>query len=230
MYHPLAMRKIFERQWIHAVMLVVMLAGLWLISRGCSCFHRGEAWGIGTYTWFWTAVAVPIAHQIVVWFCWRTELHRGLMSRVFGRHAFALYAVIFTVLFVGRLVVIIPLAEASRATLAVNPALLKTFAVIIFLPAAYLFYSVARFFGVKRAYGADHFDPTYRTMPLVREGIFRFTSNGMYTFGLLVLYIPGLWMASGPALLAALFNHTYIWVHYVTVELPDMRRIYGVSP
>ena len=230
MYHPLAMREIFERQWIHGVMLVVMLAALWLMSRGCSCLHRGAFWGIDTYTWFWIAVAVPIAHQIVVWFCWRTELHRGLMSRVFGRHAFAVYAVIFTLLFVGRLVAIIGLAEASRATLAVDPAILKTLAVIIGFPAAYLFYSVARYFGVKRAYGADHFDAAYRTMPLVREGIFRFTSNGMYIFGLLVLYIPGLWMASGPALLAALFNHAYIWVHYFTVELPDMRRIYGVGP
>ena len=31
-------------------------------------------------------------------------------------------------------------------------------------------------------------------------------------------------------MLAALFNHTYIWVHYYTVELPYIRRIYGVRP
>jgi hypothetical protein len=225
-----SMAAIFERQWIHAVALVVMLVALWLISRGCSCFHRGELWGIGTWTWFWIAVAVPIAHQIVVWFCWRTELHRGLMSRVFGRHGFTIYAVMFTVLFVGRLLVIIALAEASRNTLPVNHTLLKTLAVVIAIPAVYLFYSVARYFGIKRAFGADHFDETYRTMPLVRDGIFRFTSNGMYTFGLLVVYIPALWSASRPALIAALFNHAYIWVHYFSTELPDMRRIYGSDP
>ena len=236
MYHSLTMKEqgslgaIFERQWAHALVLATMLAALWFISRGCSCFHRGEFWGIGTWSWFWIAVAVPIAHQVFVWFCWRTELHRSLISRVFGRHGFTIYAVIFTVLFVGRLVVIIALAEASRNTLPVNHILLKSLAVIISIPAAYLFYSVARYFGLKRAYGADHFDATYRTMPLVREGIFRFTSNGMYIFGLLVLYIPAFWSASRPALIAAIFNHLYIWVHYLTVELPDMRRIYGSNP
>ena len=30
-------------------------------------------------------------------------------------------------------------------------------------------------------------------------------------------------------LLAALFHHAYIWVHYVCTELPDMRRVYGVA-
>jgi hypothetical protein len=51
----------------------------------------------------------------------------------------------------------------------------------------------------------------------------------MYTFGLMVLYIPALWYASRPALVAAVFGHLYIWVHYFTTELPDMRRIYGTS-
>ncbi len=158
-YHPLTMKEqgsvaaIFERQWIHAVMLVVMVAALWLISRTCPCFHRGELWGIGTWTWFWIAVGVPIAHQVFVWFCWRTELHRDLISRVFGPSGFSIYAAIFTVLIVGRMVVVIALAEASRGTLAVNPTLLETLAVIISIPAAYLLYSVARYFGFKRAYG-----------------------------------------------------------------------------
>ena len=152
----------------------------------------------------------------------RTESPARRAMRRFAKHRPAM---------VGSLVlVIIALAEASRNTLPVNHTLLKSLAIMIAIPAAYLFYSVARYFGVKRAYGADHFDATYRTMPLVREGIFRFTSNGMYFFGLLVLYIPALWSASRPALIAALFNHLYIWVHYLTVELPDMRRIYGSGP
>ncbi len=218
---------IFERQWIHAVVLVVMVVALWLVSRACPCFHRGELWGISTWSWFWVAVAVPIAHQVFVWFCWRTELHRGLISRVFGRHGFLIYAVIFTVLIVGRLVVITALAVASRDTLPLNHLVLRSLAAVILIPVACLGYSVARYFSFKRAYGADHFDPAYRSLPLVREGIFRYTSNGMYIFGLMVLYIPALWYASRPALIAAIFNHAYIWVHYLTVERPDMRRIYG---
>jgi hypothetical protein len=61
----------------------------------------------------------------------------------------------------------------------------------------------------------------------VREGIFRFNANGMYTFGMMVLYIPALWYASRPALVSAVFAHIYIWVHYFTTERPDIRRIYG---
>ena len=73
----------------------------------------------------------------------------------------------------------------------------------------------------------EYFDVAYRSLPLVRKGIFRYTRNGMYTFGFLITWIPGLWFVSSAALLAALFNHVYIWVHYFCTELPDMRRIYG---
>jgi hypothetical protein len=224
-----SMAAIFERQWLHALALAVMLPVLWLISMNCGCFHRGELWGISTWNWFWISVEIPIAHQIFVWFCWRSELHRGLLSRGFGRFGFSLYASIFTVFLVGRLAVISALSLASRDTLIANTLVLKILAVVIAVPVVYLTYSVARYFGVLRAYGADHFDPSYRSKPIVREGIFRFSSNGMYSFGLMVLYVPALWYASRPALVAAVFGHVYIWVHYFTTELPDMRRIYGTS-
>ena len=100
-------------------------------------------------------------------------------------------------------------------------------AVTVAVPTVYLFYSVGRYFGFRRAFGIDHFDPAYRSMPMVRQGIFRYTSNGMYTFGFLILWIPALWFASSAALAVAAFSHLYIWVHYGCTELPDMRRIYG---
>jgi hypothetical protein len=220
---------IFERQWLHALAIFVAIPTLWLMSRGCVCFHRGELLGISTWNWFWISIEVPIIHQIYVWFCWRTELHRGLMTRLFGSAAFAVYAVPFTIFLVGRLVVITALAISSRDTIPANPLLLKIAAVVVALPVAYLAYSVARYFGVLRAYGADHFDESYRSKSLVRKGIFRFTSNGMYTFGLAALYLPALWYASRPAMVAAVFGHIFIWVHYFTTELPDMRRIYGAQ-
>jgi hypothetical protein len=220
------MGAIFERQWIHAVALALMLPALWLISARCGCFHRGELWGMSTWTWFWISVEISIAHQLLVWFCWRTELHRGLIRRVFGPYGFVLYAVIFTGFLVGRLVAVTALAIASRDTLPLQPAALQFLAVAIAIPVVYLMYSVVRYFGILRAYGADHFDQSYRSRPLVRRGIFRLTANGMYTFGMLVLYIPALWFASRPALVAAVFAHLYIWVHYFTTEMPDMRRIY----
>jgi hypothetical protein len=224
-----SMAAIFERQWLHALALAVMLPTLWLISMNCGCFHRGELWGVSTWNWFWISVEIPIAHQVFVWFCWRTELHRGMISRVFGRFGFAIYGAIFSFFLAARPVSVIALSIASRNTLPVNHLALKWVAVIIAVPVAYLAYSVARYFGVLRAYGADHFDESFRSKPPVREGIFRFTSNGMYTFGLMVLYIPALWYASRPALVAAVFGHLYIWIHYFTTELPDMRRIYRTA-
>jgi hypothetical protein len=78
-----------------------------------------------------------------------------------------------------------------------------------------------------RLFGADHFDPSVRALPFVRGDIFRFTSNGMYVFGFLLLWVPGLWWASAGVLSAALFNHPYIWVHDFATERPDIARIYG---
>jgi len=222
-----SMAAIFERQWLHALALAVGLPVLWLVSMNCGCFHRGELWGISTWNWFWISVEIPIAHQIFVWFSWRSELHRNLISRIFGRLGFSAYAAVFTFFLVARLVSVTALSVASRETLPVNPFALKLTAVVIGFPVAYLMYSVARYFTITRAYGADHFVDAYRAKPLIREGIFRFTSNGMYTFGLMVLYLPALWYASRPALVAAVFGHLYIWVHYFATELPDLRRIYG---
>jgi hypothetical protein len=52
----------------------------------------------------------------------------------------------------------------------------------------------------------------------------------MYIFGFFILWVPGLWFASVAALSVALFNHLYIWVHYFSTELPDIRRIYAEVP
>jgi hypothetical protein len=54
--------------------------------------------------------------------------------------------------------------------------------------------------------------------------------NGMYVVGLMVLYLPGLLLLSKAAIVAALFNHVYIWVHYYCTERPDMLEIYGDTP
>jgi hypothetical protein len=216
-----------EQQWLHALALMALLVGAWFVARSCPCFHRGEFWGISTWTWFWIAVEVPILHQVFVVLFWRAQLHTDLVPRLFGGYGFEVYATLFTILILARPVVITILALSSEGSLVGNPNLFKVLAVTAAIPVVFLFYSVARFFGFKRAYGIDHFDPSYRSQPLVRQGIFRFTANAVYIFGFLLLYIPGLWLASRPAILAALFNHLYIWVHYFTVEKPDMRRICG---
>jgi hypothetical protein len=217
---------IFEKQGLHATFLAALLVGVALVSRLASV-RTGHLWGIGTPAWLWLAVAIPIVHQVFVWFCWRNKLYGSWPTRVFGNLAFPLYAAGFSILGIARVVVVFMLAIANRDALAVNPTALRIIAIVAAIPTVYLFYSTKRYFGFKRALGIDHFDPSYRSMAFVRKGIFRFTSNGMYTYGFLLLWIPALWYASPAALCVALFNHIYIWVHYYATELPDMKRIYG---
>ena len=66
-------------------------------------------------------------------------------------------------------------------------------------------------------------------MPLVTRGAFAWTPNAMYTFGFLGLWAIALFARSHAGLVAALFQHAYIWVHYVCTEQPDMARLYGES-
>ncbi len=87
-------------------------------------------------------------------------------------------------------------------------------------------FSVARYFGLSRAAGADHFEERYRTLPLVREGIFRWTGNGMYGVAFLGPWGLALLLGSTGALIAAAFGHAYIWLHYYATERPDMEFIY----
>ena len=189
--------------------------------------QAGSLWDVGTIIWLRLAVAIAIAHQVLVWFCWRTQLHWSLLTRLLGDTGFTVYAVLFSILGIARVAVVFILAIANRNTAPVDLAVLRILALLTAIPAVYLFYSVRRYFGFKRAFGADHFDPSYRAVPFVRKGIFRFTNNGMYTFGFFLLWVPGLWYGSIAALAVALFNHLYIWVHYYATELPDIKRIYG---
>ena len=217
---------LFERQGLHLLLLVALVAVVTILADQVGSW-MGQYLGLSTYTWFWLALAAAVAHQGWVWLCWRLELHAGLLSRVLGPAGFTLYGAGFALLAFTRFYMLVALAAANRHTVPVSETALDTLATILLAPIAYLFYSVERYFTIRRALGIDHFDPAYRTKPLERRGIFRFTRNGMYTFGLLAVWLPGLYEASKAALFAALFNHAYIWVHYLCTELPDMRRIYG---
>lgn len=174
------------------------------------------------------AILTPILHQFYVLFCWRLELFHKSLSRQFGKKAFPIFKVGFAILFVSRLLTIMTLSISNANTLKINTIAAYLVASTLFIPSAYLFYSVIKYFGVDRAFGIDHFHPEkYKSEPFVKKGIFRYTSNGMYIYGFLILYIPGLLFLSKAALLVALFNHIYIWVHYYYTELPDIQVIYS---
>jgi len=208
-------------------MLLVLLTGIYFYVDTDTALLEGALFGISTSTWFLLAILSPIIHQIYVLICWRLELFYNSISKVFGDNGFKLYKIGFAILFVSRLLTIIFLAISSAHTLNINQVFAYLLAGILFIPAAYLFYSVKKYFGMDRAFGIDHFDPeAFKNEPFVKKGIFKYTSNGMYIFGFFILWIPGLLLFSKAALLVALFNHIYIWVHYYFTELPDMKTIY----
>lgn len=221
-----ALQLIFEKQWLHVLLLAALLSGMVLVT-GLEDVRAGQVGGIATSFWIWLAIGLAISHQVFVWFCWRVQLHAAWLTRMFGDSGFQMYAIGFSVLGILRVIAVFIVAISNRDTLPGNAIMLKILAVILLVPAVYLFYSVKRYFGFRRAFGIDHFDESHRNMPFERRGIFRFTRNGMYIYGFLLLWVPALWWASVAALSVAAFNHIYIWVHYFSTERPDMKRIYG---
>jgi hypothetical protein len=218
----------FEKQGQHYFLLIVLLLGITFLGLGEVL--SGQLWGIGTQTWLWIAVATPVLHQIVVALLWRAELYHHKMTDWFGDRAFFIFKFIFTLLFVGRPVTLILLGISNANTLDLSPVIACSIAVILFIPFAYTMYSVVHYFGIDRAYGEDHFKPTeYKDKPFVKRGMFEYTSNAMYKFGFLGLWVIAFAFLSKAALLVAAFNHLYIWVHYYFTELPDIEYIYDAQ-
>ena len=222
-----AQRSLFyQGQGLHLACLAVLLVACWLASR-LPGFDAGSFLGLSTATWAFLAIADAIFHQVYVWLCWRLELNGQTLTRRLGDRAFPLYKAGFAVLIILRPLLAFALGWSNRGTLPIDPWLGALIALILLLPPLYLLYSIKRYFGFDRAFGIDHFDPSYRDAPLVRQGIFAWTPNAMYVFGFLLLWVPAFLFQSTAALVVAAFSHLYIWVHYHATERPDMRRIYG---
>ena len=219
--------KIFKYQVWHFLILLILLIGVYFCISMDNTLLNGELLGISSSIWLLLAILSPIVHQVYVVVCWRLELHYDSFSKTFGTYGFKVFKLGFGILIFSRLLTILFLAISNSYTLKINIYLACTLALILMIPSVYLFYSVKKYFGIDRAFGLDHFKPEeFKNKSFVKKGIFRYTSNGMYIYGFLILYIPGLILLSKAALLAALFNHLYIWVHYYFTELPDIKLIY----
>ena len=219
--------KIFKYQQWHIFILVALLYALYFSIETAATILNGSLWGISTFNWFIFAILSPIFHQFYVLICWRSELHYKSISKLLGKNGFKLYKIGFSIFILSRLVTIVLLAVSSAKTINITPAFSYVLSGILIIPVIYLFYSVAKYFGMDRAFGLDHFNPEeVKKESFVNKGIFKYTSNGMYLFGFLILWIPGLLLQSKAALIIALFNHIYIWVHYYFTEQPDIKIIY----
>ena len=220
------MSELYEKQGWHAFWLAVLLTITAFVSRADGLL-AGELFGLSTTFWFWLAVCIPIAHQVFVVVVWRKQLHQQWMTRIFGERDFTFYAFLFNILILSRPVSAILLAITNRESFSLDIGWRVGITLGLLIPSIFTGYSVMKYFGLKRALGIDHFDESYRGLPLVKEGIYKYTDNGMYKFGFLIIWIPAILAASQAGLLLAAFSHLYIWVHYYTTEKPDMDRIYG---
>lgn len=220
--------KLFRHQLWHLLLLLLLTAGIyqWIVAD--NSLLDGELWGLDTGYWLVFAFMSPVLHQFYVMLCWRFELYRKSLSRAFGDNGFKLFKIGFAALILSRPLTLVLLAISNAETLAINPVLGYLIGALLLMPGIYLMVSVKKYFGFDRAFGIDHFEPEkYRNVPMVRKGIFKYSSNGMYVFGFCLLWAPGFIWQSKAALVLALFNHLYIWVHYYFTEKPDMEEIYG---
>ncbi len=222
------MNHIFKNQFWHFVLLGIVASILCYAFFSIDSLSFGELFTWSTSFWFVAAILAPILHQLYVLICWRLELHSNRISNYFGAQGFTYFRIGFRLLFASRLITILLLALANQDSLIINTTLSYLLSGMFGLLAFFLFYSVQKYFGMDRAMGMDHFEPKkYKDTPFVRKGMFKYSSNAMYVFGFLILYLPGLMFKSESALVVAVFNHLYIWVHYYFVEIPDMKVIYG---
>jgi hypothetical protein len=216
---------LFVGQYQHLLLLACLIPGAVFIA-GPSLY---EQTGLGKPAsfWFYAGIGTVIVHQLVVWFAWRTQLIFSLFSRVFGKFDMLVWGSIFLPLLVLRPILLVALGIADSGSLGSYRGFQILVGLILLIPSFYTLWSVIKFFGFKRGIGGDHFRNSYRELPLVKEGAFRYSSNAMYSYAFLTLWAIALLAGSRAALASALFQHAYIWVHMYCTETPDMQVIYG---
>lgn len=169
---------------------------------------------------------IVIIHQILVWFVWRSQLCFNLISRIFGKQDLKAWTTIFLPLLAARPVLSLLIGINDYGSLPGSRTLHIGLGILLLIPAIYSSYSVIKYFGVYRAVGGDHFRPEYREKGKIKKGMYRFSSNVMYTYVFLIFWAIPLFTSSLAGIIVALFQHALIWVHYFAVEAPDMEVIY----
>jgi hypothetical protein len=185
--------------------------------------------GLSGRAWLLAALVVPTVHQVVVAVGWRLELFDRRVTGWFGGRALTAFGAVFLPLFALRPLVVLGTGFADVGSLWRPGPLAGLAAAVLAAPALWTFASVARYFGLRRALGADHFEPDFDA-PLVRRGAFAVVPNAMYVLGFLALWAIAVATGSRAALVAAGFQHALIWAHYLWTERPDMEVIYGGRP
>ena len=178
--------------------------------------------GISALNWFIIAMSIPLIHQTYVWICWRSELCWKSISSSIG---FKGYLIVFFILIISRFSAVV-LCFVDYGSLYTPGWFAWVLSIIVFIPGAYTMYSVKKYFGFMRAAGADHFDPKYRDMAFEKRGIFKWSSNAMYVFGLAVPFAFATAAGSQSMFIVAVYSYISIWLHYFFTEKEDFKIIY----
>lgn len=216
--------QLLEGQGQHVLMLVLMLVGAVALLQPSS---GTRILGLSGYGWASVSIALAILHQIIVALVFRLQLHRALFTRLFGDRDLRIWSAIFLPLLVARPITLILTGWADTVSLPGPRVVQIVLGLALLAPAVWGMHSTLVHFTLRRAVGGDHFREDIRSLPPVKGGIFAYTDNGMYGVVFLGFWGFALLFGSWNALVVALFQHAYIWVHMYTTEAPDMRRLYG---
>jgi len=215
---------VFEGQLQHLMLLILLAAGALYLAEPTL---NGDSWlGLAERQWLQIGIIIVIIHQVLGWFVFRFQLVYQLLTRLLGKLALPLWGIVFMPFLIARPLLVFALGLADRGTLPGPSNLYLLAGIVLLIPSLYAMWSVVKHFGISRALGGDHFYEKFRQMPLVKDGIYKFTSNGMYGVVFLGLWAIALLLQSRAALVYALFQHAYIWVHMYCTEGPDMRILY----
>ena len=200
------MKKLLYKQGWHFLSLLILITGMSFVLK-IENILQGEYWGLSTKTWLIIVLVLPILHQVFVVIVWRLEYYQQAISKKFGETGFKIYGFLFMIFLIGRPLTITFLAISNQESFDLLWSWRWALTIILGLPFIYLVYSLKKYFGIPRALGEDHFKPeVYRNSKLIKKGIFKYTNNGMYFYGFLGLYLPGILLASKAALAAAVFQ------------------------
>jgi Phospholipid methyltransferase len=218
-------KDIFKGQLLHIGLIILMVLGASSLLMPSSSDRVFLGWN--TQDWAICSITLAVVHQVIVAIVFRFELYKGLMTRVFQHRAMKVWALVFLPFLVARPITIIIVGWLDTNPITAFQGIERLVGILLILLAVVTMHSVIKYFTIRRALGADHFDNDIIAIPLVAEGMFKYTSNGMY--GIVFLGFWGIALAFGSwnALVVAFFQHTYIWVHMYLTEQPDMDQIYG---
>ncbi len=217
--------EIFRGQFQHAMIAALITIGT------CSLLTspEGSYLGLTTINWAYIAMGVALFHQSMVAVVFRLQLHFDIMVQLFGNNALKIWGVVFLPFLAARPITLLIAGLADAGSLGGDRNLQLVAGATLMIPAVWGMHSVLKYFTINRALGGDHFYDKYANMPMVDQGIFKYSSNAMYAFVFLGLWGIALLTGSWNALVLALFNHAYIWIHMYCTERPDMDVIYGAD-